>query len=117
MFTIEGQKCLLGGDGCEGGMDLILKLYERSYLKLDVFSVLHHGWNTRKDFTDYCTFKTVLHTRKGGFLPQRLEQNTYLHQVCEEWLEWEDGSKVLTFPYTSGTAQTLPKVDWPETEE
>lgn len=114
MFTIEGQKCLLAGDGCEGGMNLILKLYDREYLRLDVFSVLHHGWNTRKDFTDYCTFRTVLHTRKGGFLPQRLEQNQYLYQSCQEWLEWEDGTKVLTFPYEIGTAKTMPLVQWPE---
>lgn len=114
LFTIEGQKCLLGGDGCEGGMDLILRLYDKEFLTLDVFSVLHHGWNTRDDFTDYCTFKTVLHTRKGGYLPQRLKQNQYLNEHCEEWLEWEDGTKILEFPYVKGNAKTLPKVVWPE---
>ena len=112
LFNMEGQKCLIGGDGCEGSMELIMRTYDREFMKMDVFAVLHHGWNTRNDFTDHCACKTVLHTKKGGYQPQRVAVNEYLRAHSEEWLEWEDGVKVLEFPYAVGTAKCLPRRNW-----
>lgn len=112
MFTIEGQKCLLGGDGDKGGTQFIMKAYDQGYLDFDVFSVLHHGHGTRDDFTRCCKFKTVLFTKRGKPPAYKLESNTYLKEVSEEWLVWDDGTKVLTFPYAVGEAKCLPQFDW-----
>jgi len=106
MFTIEGQKCLLGGDGDSGGINFILEAYEQDDMKLDIFTLLHHGHNTRERFTDFCSVKTVLVTN-GSELPEyRAKENEHLKEVSKEWISWKDGTKVLGFPYETGSYTT-----------
>lgn len=108
MFTIEGQKCLLGGDGDTGGIKFVLEAYEPDDMKLDILSLLHHGHNTRDVFTDFCSVKTVLDT-SGGKLPEyRMKENEYLKVSSKEWISWKDGTKILEFPYKTGNYATQP---------
>jgi hypothetical protein len=76
----------------------------------------HHGFNTRDEFTDFCTVKTVLATIKGDWkitpLMKKREMNDYLKTKSEEWLVWGDGTKILTFPYAVGSYETLPNFEW-----
>ena len=112
MFTIEGQKCLLAGDGDKGGMKFVMEAYDRDFMKLDLFTVLHHGHNTRDMFTDYCETKTVLLTRKGDVPAYRKKENNHLKEVSKEWFSWNEGTRVFTFPYTLGTSELLPHFEW-----
>jgi len=111
MFTIEGQKCLLGGDGDIGGMENIMAAYAEGFLDVDVFSLLHHGHNTRNNFTDFCKIQTVLVTRRSE--PDvRIEENQYLKGKVKEWLLMGEGTRILTFPYQAGESECLPHKEW-----
>ena len=103
MFHVEGQKVLLGGDGDKGGFKVIEANYSKDYAKVDAFSLLHHGYNTRDYITDYFTVRTLLDTCDSVNLPDyRQEANQHLKESVEEWVSWWDGTKVLTFPYKVG---------------
>lgn len=110
MFNVEGQKCLFGGDGDRGGMKFMMCAYDKAYMEIDLFTLLHHGLNTRDFFTDFCTVKTTLVTCLGAQkckLPTaREKENAHLKESSREWFSWEDGTKVLTFPYAIGTYET-----------
>ena len=112
LFTIEGQKVFIAGDGDKGGMRILMDNYTPEFMRMDVMSLLHHGYNTRDWFTDYCKAKTVLFTCAGSGPSQKKAQNEYLKTKVDEWLPWGDGTKVLTFPYRVGESQTLPHFDW-----
>lgn len=112
MLHIEGQKCLLGGDGDKGGMLFLMSTYDREFLNVEIFSLLHHGWNTRDFFTDYCTPQTVLVTTKDKLPSLRLEANHRLREMASEWLTWGDGTKVLSFPYKTGEYECLSNFKW-----
>jgi beta-lactamase superfamily II metal-dependent hydrolase len=110
MFQVEGQKCLFGGDGDRGGMKFIMCAYDQEYMDVDIFTLLHHGHNTRDFFTDFCKVKTTLVTHtaaQNGILPaSREKENAYLKANSKEWYSWLDGTKVLTFPYEIGSYET-----------
>lgn len=112
MATIEGQKVLLGGDGDRGGMRFIMDTYDREDMKLDMFTVLHHTMNTWDVFTDYCTVKTALFTRRNADVEYNAEANRHLMESVEEWFVPGDGTRVFTFPYTVGRSVCLPHFDW-----
>ena len=109
LFNIEGQKCLLGGDGDRAGIEFIMDAYEKEDMKFDVFTLLHHGHNTRDRFTDFCDVKTVLDTSNGKLPGYRTDQNNHLKEVTKEWISWADGTKILTFPYEVGKSEKLKK--------
>jgi len=96
MVTIDGQKCLFGGDGDKGGMRFIMDTYDKEYMTVDFFTLLHHGHNTRDFFTDFCTVRTVLVTARGELPAYRVQMNQHLKDVSKEWITWEDGTKVFT---------------------
>lgn len=112
MYTIEGQKALLAGDAERGGMRKVMAAYDSDYLDIDIFSLLHHGFNTRNDFTDYTKVKTVLVTVRDRTPKRRTEQNAYLKERVQEWIMWGDGTKVFTFPYEVGCYECLPNFEW-----
>lgn len=109
MYTIEGQKCLLGADGDEGGMRQIMSTYSQEYMTMDIFQALHHSSNTWNTFTDFCTTKTIL-AADASF--RDTAANNYLLEQSIEWLAWGDGTKIMTFPYEVGTAESLPNIEW-----
>jgi len=106
MFHVEGQKCMFGGDGDRGGMKFITCAYDRSYMEVELFTLLHHGWNTRDFFTNFCKVRTTLVTclaAQGCKLPaMREKENAHMKEQSEEWISWEDGTKVFVFPYKVG---------------
>jgi beta-lactamase superfamily II metal-dependent hydrolase len=112
MLTIEGQKCLFTGDGDRSCMRTLMATYDQEYLDVDVMTLMHHGFDTRDEFTDYCKVKTVLLTVRDSLPVGSANENTYLKEHIEESFAWGDGTKVLTFPYTVGSYETLPKRKW-----
>lgn len=110
MFCVDGQKALLGGDGDKGGFRMMMDMYDTSYFNVELFSLLHHGHNTRDFITDYCTIQTILDTGFQDELPsQRVKEHAHLRDVTQEWISKRDGAKVLTFPYELGTYQCIKK--------
>ena len=114
LFTIEGQKFLITGDGDVGSMKVVMDTYERDFFKVDLMTIPHHGHNTWDKFTDYCEVKTLIVTGRDNLLPTKREtQNAYLYTQVEEWIAgWGDGSKIFTFPYKKGEYETLPNREW-----
>ena len=90
LFTVEGQKILLAGDGDKSGMNLLMENYTSAFMAVDVMSVLHHGSNVRNEFTDFCSVKTALYP-------------------CYDTSKLR---KVLTFPYRVGESVLIPPRDW-----
>ena len=114
LFNIEGQKVLLAGDGDKGGMKLLMDNYTSDFMTVDVMSLLHHGWNTRNFFTDYCRVKTMLFTCHSIVPPYRAAETEYLKSKVREWFPWGDGTKKLVFPYHVGEAVCMPPFEWEE---
>ena len=46
VFEIDGQTCLFGGDGEDGGMRNMMRTYGKDYMNFDIFQALHHSNNT-----------------------------------------------------------------------
>ncbi|MBQ7485211.1 MAG: hypothetical protein IJT78_01140 [Oscillospiraceae bacterium] len=112
LFTVEGQKILLAGDGDKSGMKLLMENYTSAFMAVDVMSVLHHGSNVRNEFTDFCSVKTALYPCYDTSKLRKKEQNDYLKSKVAEWFAWGDGTRVLTFPYRVGESVRIPPRDW-----
>lgn len=118
MYTIEGQKFLLPGDGSYGTMQTLMGMYSQEYFDLDLFAVCHHGINVYNYFTDYLTLHTVIYTnyRIGSLYSTgnsaSLDGNEHMSVVAKELIAWGDGTKTFTFPYEMGTVKTQPAIDW-----
>lgn len=118
MYTIEGQKFLLPGDGDYGTMQTLMNMYEQDYFNLDLFAVCHHGINVYDYFTDFLTLKTVVYTnyRIGSLYASgysaSIEANEHMASIAKEVVAWGDGTKTFTFPYEIGTVVTEPAIDW-----
>lgn len=119
MFTIEGQKYLNAGDADIGAMREIMNTYDQEYLELDLMTVHHHGINVHKEFIDFIKVKTLLYPYLGidgvykegqdwpGSWQASVYRNEYFHTKVKECLSFGDGTKILTFPYQVGTAESL----------
>lgn len=112
ILTIEGQKCLFTGDGEKGCMYAIMKNYDSKYFDVDVMTLMHHGFNTKNEFTDFCTVKTLLLTVRDVLPVRKANENDYLKSQVQEYFAWGDGTKVLEFPYEVGAYKTLPCTKW-----
>jgi beta-lactamase superfamily II metal-dependent hydrolase len=119
MFHIDGQRFLHSGDADKGSMGIVLRTYSKEYLNLDIYASFHHNLNNWFPFLEYCTIKTTLFTsstteaqnKNAGEL-NSVGSNAWLKENSLEYYSWEDGGKVLTFPYKVGTAKTLPMQEW-----
>ena len=119
MTTVEGQRFMIGGDSATVGTKTIMRHYDREYFKFDVFAALHHGINVYDTFTDYCDVQTLLYTswRSGsiwtdGTWKAAEAENARLRSVVDEYYDHGNGTVVLTFPYTKGTAQIMEPFKW-----
>lgn len=118
MYTIEGQKVLIPGDGCYANAQAIMHAYEQDYFNLDMFVVAHHGINVYDYFTDYLNFKTAIYPvyRIGSLKHEgssaREAQNEHIVSRAKEVVSWGDGTKIFTFPYKVGDVVSLPMIDW-----
>ena len=118
MFNIEGQTFLHCGDADQGAIDSVMRIYDSDYFNLDVFAVFHHGINVYDRFTDYCNLKTILYPnyRTASYHTAddytREAENNHLKESALESMAFGDGTKVLTFPYEIGSAETLDLFKW-----
>lgn len=112
MFNIEGQKLLFSGDAHRGGLGFVKDNYSQEYLNLTVFTLNHHGFNTWDDFTYYAKIQTTLFTVRGDTPVRRARENEHIKEMSQEWFNWGDGTKILTFPYEVGSYESLPNKEW-----
>ena len=115
MFTIEGQKVLLTGDSDWCSQLVYTEMYDKEYFDLTVYQVPHHGINVYRQMSNRMgKIGTAVYPSKGvsgdageASFTGRKPQNSHLVSISEEAFAYGDGTKVLTFPYTVGTAETL----------
>ena len=116
MFYIDGQNVSIGGDSSQVNMEWLMDTYEKSFLDFDVFETLHHDENTWDEFTDYCTYKTVIHANPGWPAKDGYSASKKLNAKAEaaggEWMSNKNGTVVLTFPYTVGSYTQRDSFDW-----
>lgn len=121
MYTIEGQKFLFNADTEIDQMVLANHIYGEDYFNVDIMSVPHHGHNVYGGFAGFNSAKTLLYTNPTS------EDETWGNLAMEANLEWQkeavefmtygDGTKVLTFPYEIGSAQTIQTLNSNQEEE
>ena len=124
MFNMDGQKFLLAGDADKGSMRVVMKNFSKEYLKLDVYASFHHNLNNWLPFMEYSEIKTTLFTTSGTESQNKqvgeinsVGSNQYLKDTSKDYYSWEDGGKILTFPYEIGSAKDLPVQTWKYHEE
>ena len=119
MFHIDKQKFMLSGDADKGSMSIVMRTYPKEYFAMDIYASFHHNLNNWLPFLELCTVKTTLFTTSGTE-PQNKAAgeingagaNAWLMKNSLDYYSWEDGGKVLTFPYKVGTAKSLPMQEW-----
>ena len=125
MNHIEGQRFLIGADAARLSCHAAMNLLGKEYLSVDIFAVLHHGINVYNFFTDYVEFDVALYpgfrlgslysskspiAARWGFA--REEENEHLIEKAKEEYSFANGTVILTFPYTMGTAEIAEPCDW-----
>jgi len=119
LYTIDGQTFLHAGDAGEGSVEVVKNSYNQSYLDFDVMATFHHGQNVYTSYIDYFAYKTVLYTtfvtdsQTANLRTQ--ENNTMKANAVKnggEYMSWGDGTKILTFPYEVGAANSLGLREW-----
>ena len=119
MYTIEGQKMMIGADIDWECQKVLLEIFDDEYFDIDIYQAPHHGGNVYNQFSSHIKTNTVLYptndserdTVKTSLLG-RWVQNMYLKSLADEALDWGDGGIVLTFPYTVGNYEVLPHTQW-----
>lgn len=112
LITIEGQKLLFTGDGDKGGFGFITRSYSPSIGKVDFFTSLHHGHNTREDNALYFDIQTLLAASRYYGPDYRREWNDLQMSRAKEVFPNGFGARIFTFPYKLGESVLLPKCDW-----
>ncbi len=120
MYTIEGQKVLITADTDWECQKMYMDIFDSTYFNLTVYQAPHHGKNVFNAFTNHCShIQTVIYPTevKGSNASEtnfagRSVQNQYLQSRALEALSYGDGTKILTFPYTVGSAESLPEPEW-----
>ena len=115
LYTIEGQTFLHGGDAGRGAIEVVKGTYDKELLKFDIMATFHHGQNVYDSFVDYFDYTTVLYTTfviGSQTANWHVDDNLRMQQRAKECLCWGDGTKILSFPYQPGTAESLPMKEW-----
>jgi hypothetical protein len=105
----EYQTFLVGGDSDFGGQQELMWNYDPAYLDVDITTILHHGYNTWDEFSNFINYKTLL-------VPQR-EKNlgaatSYALSLADEYYYEGNGNVMLTFPYKVGEAVQKHEFKW-----
>lgn len=119
MYTIEGQKVMIGADADWECQKMMLEVFDDEYFDLHVYQAPHHGGNVYNEFSRHIQTNTVIYptndavrdTVKTSMLG-RWVQNQYLQSIAAEAIDWGDGGIVLTFPYEVGSYEVLPHTNW-----
>lgn len=120
VYNIEEQKALFSADADWECQLTYMNVFDSSYFNLHVYQAPHHGKNVFNEFANYCSsIRTVIYptyvlgsNSSENSNMGRTTQNIYLQSLATESLTYGDGTKVLTFPYTIGTAESLPLKEW-----
>ena len=119
MYRIEGQKALLSFDGTWPTQKFLMKAFDRSYFDLDLYSTPHHGYDVFNEFSNYLTrvgtlLYTNYHTMLGDDTGYSVQSDNLrvLNEIAEETYTFGNGTVVLEFPYTVGSAETLEPREW-----
>lgn len=117
LLTIEGQRILLAADSDWCSQVIYTSMYDKDFFDLDIYQAPHHGINVYKQISNRLgTIKTIIYPTsqagttfsEGNFLSRKV-QNAHLISLAQEALHWGNGTVILTFPYTVGSAETLPQ--------
>lgn len=118
MYTVEGQKVFITADIDYECQMVLLNMFPDEYFNLTVYQTPHHGGNVYNQFTYHLTPGTVLYAgalsteRPVNSLQGRWAQGLYLQSKADETLGWQEGGVRLTFPYTAGSYERLPLIEW-----
>lgn len=123
MYTIDGQKVFLTADIDYECQMMLLDIFPDEYFDLTVYQTPHHGGNVYNQFSHHLTLGTVLYAgatsteRVVSGLQARWDQGLYLQSKADETMGWQEGGVRLTFPYTAGTYERLPLIEWKYNKE
>jgi len=119
MYTIEGQKVMIGADTDWECQKVMLEVFDDEYFDTAIYQAPHHGGNVYNEFSSHIKTDTVLYPTNDGVrdtvktsMLGRWVQNTYLKSIADEALDWGNGGIVLTFPYEVGSYEVLPRTQW-----
>ena len=119
MHHIEGQRMLIAGDSNYSSQNNAIFLYDKDYFELELFATPHHAINMYDEFADVLDVDTMLYTSywagsiwRDGTWKEALSVNARMRDEVEEYLHYGDGGVVMTFPYSVGKAEILPKNRW-----
>lgn len=103
MLRISDQKIMLPGDGDKGCIKAVCSIYDRENLKVTAMSLMHHGFNTRFDFSRFVSVQTMLCSIRDRAPARRIRENMYLKKHVKEWITYGEGTVEIKFPYNCGT--------------
>ena len=141
MHHIEGQRVLNTGDSAQNELWHLLQYYEDDYFDVDIYTTPHHAINIYNWFTEHIKVKTVLYTHwrigslwwpethmteeekhmmadwprersKWAEAMESVEGNAFLKKCAQEYYSRGEGTVVMTFPYTIGSAEIEDPVNW-----
>lgn len=123
MYTIDGQKVFMTADIDYECQMMLLDIFPDEYFDLTVYQTPHHGGNVYNQFSHHLTLGTVLYAGEASTervvsgLQARWDQGLYLQSKADETMGWKEGGVRLTFPYTAGTYERLPMIEWKYNKE
>ena len=101
-FTMDGTTFVEGGDGHRADMRFLMLSYDPEELRCDLFSVLHHGSNTWKDYTAYVgEWKTLLFPY--SVVIDSEANRDFIDNAVEYYVAGE-GTDIFYMPYKIGAA-------------
>jgi len=119
MHHIEGQRFLCTGDSNYSAQNTATALLDKSYFDLDIYATPHHAINMYDDFASVLEIDTLLYTSflagsiwQDGTWREAKTANENIKKQVKEYYHYGDGTIILTFPYTLGSAEKLPAQDW-----
>ncbi len=116
MLNIEGQKVLMPGDADALTQSVVVDMYSKEYLSVDILQAFHHGYNVYDAVSDHFSFKTVIYpffaTENERWRSEIKEGNQLVQEAATEYFSHAEGTKVLTFPYEIGSVETEPLQTW-----
>lgn len=111
MFNIDGQELLFAGDSGPAGMTKMMEVYTQEYLTVNMFSALHHGYNSRVDFSKYITpTDVIMYTERKTVTSGTARE--ILNNKAKELGSYEFGTVIYTLPYTPGTSECIGNNEW-----
>ena len=111
LVTMDGQTFIEGGDGHNADMAYLMKSFEPEDLRCDFWSILHHGYNTWDEFTQWVgewnntlLFPSSVHGKVNAGIMNTANKN--LIAAAKEYYISGEGTDIFYIPYTIGVTGT-----------